>query len=46
MRVEALSAKYDEGGFSGGNMALPGLKKLLHEIDAGTIDTVVVYKVD
>ena len=42
----ALSAKYDDGGFSGGNMVRPGLKKLLEDIAANKIDTVVVYKVD
>jgi site-specific DNA recombinase len=42
----ALSAKYDDGGFSGGNMDRPGLKKLLEDIAAGKIDTIVVYKVD
>src|SRR5258705_10679318 len=42
----AISAKYDDGGFSGGNMIRPGLKKLLEDIAAGKIDTVVVYKVD
>ena len=34
----ALSAKYDDGGFSGGNMERPGLKKLLDDIAAGKID--------
>ncbi len=34
----ALSAKYDDGGFSGGNMVRPGLKKLLEDIAAGKID--------
>jgi site-specific DNA recombinase len=42
----ALSAKYDDGGFSGGNMDRPGLKKLLEDIAASKIDTIVVYKVD
>jgi site-specific DNA recombinase len=42
----ALSDEYDDGGFSGGNMERPGLKKLLEDIAAGKIDTVVVYKVD
>jgi site-specific DNA recombinase len=42
----ALSAKYDDGGFSGGNMVRPGLKRLLEDIAAGKINTVVVYKVD
>jgi len=31
---------------SGGNMVRPGLKKLLEDIAAGKIDTVIVYKVD
>jgi DNA invertase Pin-like site-specific DNA recombinase len=41
-----LPALYDDGGFSGGNMARPALEKLLVDVDAGRIDTVVVYKVD
>ena len=41
-----LPATYDDGGFSGGNMERPGLKKLLADISAAKIDTVVVYKVD
>jgi len=43
---QALSANYDDGGFSGGNTDRPGLKQLLADIHAGKIDTVVVYKVD
>ena len=42
----ALPAQYDDGGFSGGSMERPGLKKLLADIAAGLIDVVVVYKVD
>ena len=41
-----LPDRYDDGGFSGGNMDRPALKRLLADIDAGLIDTVVVYKVD
>jgi DNA invertase Pin-like site-specific DNA recombinase len=37
---------YDDGGFSGGNMERPALKRLLADIDAGRIDIVVVYKID
>jgi len=37
---------YDDGGFSGGNLARPALKALLDDIEAGRIDVVVVYKVD
>jgi site-specific DNA recombinase len=38
--------EYDDGGFSGGNMDRPGLRKLLEDIAAKRVDTVVVYKVD
>jgi site-specific DNA recombinase len=41
-----LPAQYDDGGFSGGNMERPGLKRLLEEVEAGRIDCIVVYKVD
>lgn len=41
-----LPEVYDDGGFSGGNMARPGLKRLLDDVEAGLIDVVVVYKVD
>jgi site-specific DNA recombinase len=43
---EVLPAEYDDGGFSGGNMERPGLRKLLADIAAKRIDAVVVYKVD
>jgi len=42
----ALSTKYDDGGFSGGNMERPALKKLMTDIAEGKVNTVVVYKVD
>lgn len=41
-----IPALYDDGGFSGGNIARPALAKLLADVDAGRIDIVVVYKVD
>src|SRR5580693_2400606 len=41
-----LPTAYDDGGFSGGNMDRPALGRLLADIDAGTLDLVVVYKVD
>jgi site-specific DNA recombinase len=43
---EAILTEYDDGGFSGGNMDRPGLKRLLADIAAKRVDTVVVYKVD
>ena len=42
----ALPAHYDDGGFSGGNIDRPALKRLLADVAAGKIDTVVVYKID
>ena len=39
-------ARYDDGGISGGTLVRPGLQRLLTDIAAGTIDIVVVYKVD
>jgi DNA invertase Pin-like site-specific DNA recombinase len=41
-----VSTRYDDGGFSRGNMERPGLRKLLDDIAAKRVDTVVVYKVD
>ena len=43
---ECLPKLYDDGGWSGGNMDRPALKRLLDEIGKGRIDVVVVYKVD
>jgi DNA invertase Pin-like site-specific DNA recombinase len=42
----ALSARYDDAGFSGGSMDRPALQRLLSDIRASLIDVVVVYKVD
>ena len=41
-----LDGSYDDGGFSGGTMERPGLKRLMADIECGLVDTVVVYKVD
>jgi site-specific DNA recombinase len=41
-----LPACYDDGGFSGATMDRPALQRLLADITAGRIDTVVVYKID
>jgi len=41
-----LPERYDDGGFSGGNLERPALKRLLVDIQAGQIDAVVCYKVD
>jgi len=41
-----LPDRYDDGGFTGGNIDRPALQRLLADIEAGKIDCVVVYKVD
>jgi site-specific DNA recombinase len=41
-----LPTLYDDGGYSGGSMERPGLKRLLEDIENGEVDTIVVYKVD
>ncbi|WP_176300857.1 recombinase family protein [Burkholderia vietnamiensis] len=37
---------YDDGGYSGGNMDRPALRRLMADIEAGKADIVVVYKID
>ena len=41
-----LAQMYDDGGISGGTMERPALQRLLVDVGAGLIDTVVVDKVD
>src|SRR6476469_771860 len=41
-----LPERYDDGGFTGGNMERPALQRLLTDIQAGKIDVVCTYKVD
>ncbi len=43
---QCLPDRYDDGGWSGGNMDRPALCRLLADIEAGRVDCVVVYKVD
>ncbi len=43
---ECLSTKYDDGGFTGGNLQRPAMQRLMADVEAGRIDCVVVYKVD
>ena len=41
-----VKTRYDDGGYSGGNLERPALQVLLTDVRAGKINTVVVYKVD
>src|SRR6266581_9084944 len=43
---EVLPDRYDDGGFSGGNLDRPALKRLLADIEAGKVQRIVVYKID
>ncbi|MBF0436503.1 MAG: recombinase family protein, partial [Magnetococcales bacterium] len=38
--------RYDDGGFSGGNLERPALKRMLADVEAGKINTIVFYKLD
>lgn len=40
------SDHYDDGGFSGGTLERPALQRLLGDITAGRVDTIVCYKID
>jgi len=42
----AVGDGYEDGGYSGGNMERPALRRLLADIEAGRVDVVVVYKID
>jgi site-specific DNA recombinase len=41
-----LDDRYDDGGFSGGTLDRPALKRLIRDIEDGKVDTVVCYKID
>ena len=41
-----LRERYDDGGYSGGNVNRPGLTKMLNDVREGLVDTIVVYKID
>ena len=38
--------RYDDGGFSGGTLERPALRRLRADIERGLVDVVVVYKID
>src|SRR6202007_1081322 len=41
-----VPTRYDDGGYSGGTLDRPALKRLLEDVEANKVDTIVVYKVD
>lgn len=42
----ASKDKYDDGGFSGGSLERPALRRLLDDIRTGKVNIIVVYKID
>jgi site-specific DNA recombinase len=42
----ALLTQYDDGGYSGGTLERPALRRLLNNICGSKVDVVVVYKID
>jgi site-specific DNA recombinase len=42
----ALQQSYNDAAYSGGNLERPALKRLVHDIESGRVDVVVVYKID
>jgi len=43
---QVVTDHFDDGGYTGGNMDRPALKRLLTAVEARSVDCVVVYKVD
>lgn len=41
-----LPERYDDGGLSGGTLARPALERLLADIGRGSVDQILVYKID
>lgn len=41
-----LPEQYNDGGFSGGNINRPALKRLMNDVEKGKVDMIVVYKID
>jgi len=42
----SLPVRYDDGGFTGGNMDRPAFQRMITDIKDGKIDCVVIYKID
>jgi site-specific DNA recombinase len=41
-----IADRFDDGGFSGGNMQRPALARLMALIREGKVDVIVIYKID
>jgi site-specific DNA recombinase len=40
---QVVATRYDDGGFSGGSIERPALKRLLEDVAANKINVIVVY---
>ena len=43
---QVIPDRFDDGGYTGGNMDRPALKRLLAAVEARSVDCIIVYKVD
>src|SRR5229473_7730172 len=43
---QVITDHFDDGGYTGGNMDRPALKRLLAAVESRSVDCIVVYKVD
>lgn len=41
-----IEDRFDDGGFSGGNLKRPAVEQLLKAVSDGRVDVIVVYKID
>jgi len=41
-----LDERYDDAGFSGGNIERPAFQRLMNDVAEGRLDCIVVYKID
>lgn len=41
-----IPKSYDDGGYSGGNLERPALRRLIADLERGEIECVLVYKID
>ncbi|MEM9419888.1 MAG: recombinase family protein [Planctomycetota bacterium] len=42
----ALPTRYDDGGYSGGNVERPAFRRLMEHIESGLVQVLVIYKID
>jgi site-specific DNA recombinase len=42
----ALPTRYDDGGYSGGNLDRPAFQQLIADVESDKVDCIVIYKID